>query len=79
LLLQDAELVFNDEIFTPEINSHPTDSDVIEDDDEITGDDDNGIGDDAQPRASTAKISPGLKRKAATEAAKNERCVLSLY
>ena len=82
LLLQDAELVFNDEIFTPEISSHPADNDVIEDNDNIPGDNDNNnnkIGDDAQPGASTTKISPGLKRKAAAEAAKNERCVLSWY
>ena len=57
-LPQDAEIVFDDEIFVPDINSHPAESDMIRDEE--------------QP----AKISPGLKRKAAAEAAKNERCVL---
>ena len=64
LLLQDAEFVFNDEIFTPEINSHLVDDDAI--------------GDKAQSGSTAKKISPGLKRKVVTEAAKNERCVTAL-
>ena len=52
----------HDDIFVPDINPQPSNMNVIEDGD-----------DDDQPDATPAKISPALKRKAASEAAKNER------
>ena len=58
---QDAELVFADDVFTPEIDTHLGNDGMIED--------------EGQSSPATPKISPAVKRKAATEAAKSERCV----